>query len=588
MTAHRKARSRLWSPLVVVTLAVAVLTGLTAGARAAPAPVNLNSASCPATISQGESDGCVAELQRLLNLYGQSIAVDGVFGPGTYAGVRVFQSQSGIAVDGVVGPVTKKALYNGSGSAGAPARVDLTSALCPVNVTVGEKDGCVTELQDLLNQHGATLTVDGDFGQATLSAVKTFQSGAGLAADGIVGPDTKTALYRGGVSQGTSAVDLRSPSCPALMRQGEIDGCVITLQSLLNAHGQSLAVDGDFGPATLSAVTSFQTSAGLSADGIVGPATKTALYTGVGGSGTAAAPTPVNLTSSLCPTYIVQGEKDGCVTELQSLLNHRGAQLTVDGDFGPATLSAVTSFQANAGLSADGIVGPATKTALYGGTVVTGGCALIDGETGCATGDAIAARVAEYAHWLFDSPASAAQTADQARVLGPYGFGSLHDIPYVWAGGHSGSPGPSKGSCWGYTGAIQPCPADVTVGLDCSGLVRWMYMLAAGIDLSSGGDSSTRGEIANSHLHAVSRSQLRPGDLIFWGSSLSDTEHVAIYLGDQDVVSADNPGDPLHPFSPPRSGTGPAVMEAWFTGSHVEPHLLSWHSSSPIGYYHVT
>jgi peptidoglycan hydrolase-like protein with peptidoglycan-binding domain len=588
MISHRKVRRRFWSPIVAAALCGAALTGFTGSAQAAPAPINLKSASCPTDISQGESDGCVAELQQLLNQYGQSITVDGVFGPGTYAAVRVFQSQSGIAVDGIVGPVSKNALYNGSSSSGAPARVNLTSGLCPVNVKVGEKDGCVTELQDLLNQHGATLTVDGDFGPGTLAAVKSFQSGAGLSADGIVGPNTKTALYRGGVSQGASGVDLRSPSCPALMRQGEIDGCVITLQSLLNAHGQSLAVDGDFGPATLAAVKSFQSGAGLSADGVVGPATKTALYNNVGASDPGTAPAPVNLTSSVCPTYIIQGEKDGCVTELQSLLNQHGAQLTLDGSFGPATLAAVKSFQTNAGLSADGIVGPNTKTALYGGTIVTVGCVLIDGESGCASGDNLAPRVAEYAHWLFDAPMSATQTADQTRVLGPYGFGSLGDIPYVWDGGHPGAPGPSKGSCSGYTGAIHPCPADVTVGLDCSGFVRWMYMLAGGIDLSSSGNSSTNGEIASGRLHAVSSSQLQPGDLIFWGSSTSNTDHVAIYLGNQNVVSADNPSDPLNPYSPPRTGTGPAVIEAWFTGSHVEPHLLSWHSSTPIGYYHVT
>jgi cell wall-associated NlpC family hydrolase len=283
-----------------------------------------------------------------------------------------------------------------------------------------------------------------------------------------------------------------------------------------------------------------------------------------------------------------EGEIDGCVITLQSLLNAHGQSLAVDGDFGPATLSAVKAFQLNAGLSADGIVGPNTKTALYSGTIVTAGCVLIDGESACASGDNLAPRVAEYAHWLFDASASAVQTADQTKVLRPYGFGSLGDIPYVWAGGHPGAAEPSKGSCYGYTGAILPCPADVTVGLDCSGLVRWMYMMAGGIDLSSSGDSSTNGEIDSGHLHAVSSSQLQPGDLIFWGSSTSNTEHVAIYLGEQSVVSADNPSDPLHPYSPPRTGTGPAVMEAWFTGSHVGPHLPTWHSSTPIGYYHVT
>jgi peptidoglycan hydrolase-like protein with peptidoglycan-binding domain len=48
-------------------------------------------------------------------------------------------------------------------------------------------------------------------------------------------------------------------------------------QYLLNAHGSTLTVDGDFGPATRGAVVAFPTSKGLTADGIVGPNTRQAL-----------------------------------------------------------------------------------------------------------------------------------------------------------------------------------------------------------------------------------------------------------------------------------------------------------------------
>nr|WP_255431355.1 peptidoglycan-binding domain-containing protein [Streptacidiphilus sp. PB12-B1b] len=52
---------------------------------------------------------------------------------------------------------------------------------------------------------------------------------------------------------------------------------------MLNSHGASLGVDGDFGPGTLSAVESYQSGAGLAVDGIVGPNTKAAL-TATGGT----------------------------------------------------------------------------------------------------------------------------------------------------------------------------------------------------------------------------------------------------------------------------------------------------------------
>ena len=65
---------------------------------------------------------------------------------------------------------------------------------CPADISYGQHNGCVTELQELLNKHGAHLGVDGDFGPATLAAVKSYQSGHGLSVDGIVGPKTKASL----------------------------------------------------------------------------------------------------------------------------------------------------------------------------------------------------------------------------------------------------------------------------------------------------------------------------------------------------------------------------------------------------------
>ena len=65
-------------------------------------------------------------------------------------------------------------------AATVPAPISLNSSSCPANIVGGEIDGCVTELQDLLNVQGAGLTVDGDFGNGTLAAVESFQSIHGL------------------------------------------------------------------------------------------------------------------------------------------------------------------------------------------------------------------------------------------------------------------------------------------------------------------------------------------------------------------------------------------------------------------------
>ena len=62
-----------------------------------------------------------------------------------------------------------------------------------------------------------------------------------------------------------------------VVRRGARDHPVRTLQHLLRARGQSVTVDGDFGPATEAAVRAFQGSHGLGVDGIVGNQTWSAL-----------------------------------------------------------------------------------------------------------------------------------------------------------------------------------------------------------------------------------------------------------------------------------------------------------------------
>jgi len=113
-------------------------------------------------------------------------------------------------------------------------------------------------VQYLLNQHGASLSVDGDFGSATASAVRSFQSAHGLSVDGIVGGQTWPALI-------------------VTVQQGSTGSAVRAVQSQLTAHGYATTVDGNFGSGTASSVRSFQSARGLSVDGIVGPQTWQAL-----------------------------------------------------------------------------------------------------------------------------------------------------------------------------------------------------------------------------------------------------------------------------------------------------------------------
>lgn len=114
-------------------------------------------------------------------------------------------------------------------------------------------------------------------------------------------------------------------------------------QYLLRYHGSGIAADGQFGPATRSAVISFQTARGLTADGTIGAQTWPHLIVSVS-----------------------QGSTGEAVKAAQTQLNAYGAGIPVDGQFGPVTNSAVRSYQSSHGLTVDGVVGPQTWQSLLG------------------------------------------------------------------------------------------------------------------------------------------------------------------------------------------------------------------------------
>ena len=69
----------------------------------------------------------------------------------------------------------------------------------------------------------------------------------------------------------------QNPSTPNILRPGSTGANVVQLQTLLNKHGATLKVDGQFGPTTKAAVLAFQKDKRLVVDGIVGGQTWEAL-----------------------------------------------------------------------------------------------------------------------------------------------------------------------------------------------------------------------------------------------------------------------------------------------------------------------
>ncbi|WP_330335802.1 NlpC/P60 family protein (plasmid) [Streptomyces sp. NBC_00536] len=108
--------------------------------------------------------------------------------------------------------------------------------------------------------------------------------------------------------------------------------------------------------------------------------------------------------------------------------------------------------------------------------------------------------------------------------------------PYSWGGGTPA--GPSTGFCDGLNGYLNgQCSASSTVGFDCSSLVQYAYWPTTHLPrVASEQYGATSGR-------AVSRSELKPGDLLFWSKGGSGSiYHVAMYAGDGNVLHAPRTG----------------------------------------------
>jgi peptidoglycan hydrolase-like protein with peptidoglycan-binding domain len=139
-----------------------------------------------------------------------------------------------------------------------------------------------------------------------------------------------------------------------VVKSGDKDHPIKTLQHLLRARGHTVTADGAFGSNTEAAVKAFQTSKGLVVDGKVGPQTWKALIVQVqqGSHGEA-----------------VRGVQEEILFRDESGNPNAGL---VDGSFGPKTDAFVRGFQQALAtdipsVTVDGIVGPVTWQALVSG-----------------------------------------------------------------------------------------------------------------------------------------------------------------------------------------------------------------------------
>ena len=290
----------------------------------------------------------IATIQAQLNKKGCSVGtVDGIAGPATYNAVISFQNKNGLTADGQVGTATWDILFDTvSGGTTYTRILKVTSPLM--------QGDDVKAVQNKLNSLGYNCgTADGYYGNATKSAVISFQSAKGLTADGEVGLATWNALFSSSSnSTGSSYTRLLNLTSPLMYGED-----IKAVQNKLNSLGYNCGTaDGYYGNATKNAVISFQSAKGIDTDGVVGPTTWKLLFNS--SSNGSDYSRILKVTSPL-----MYGDD---VKAVQNKLNSLGYNCgTADGYYGNATRSAVISFQSAKGLTADGEVGPATWNALF-------------------------------------------------------------------------------------------------------------------------------------------------------------------------------------------------------------------------------
>ena len=178
-------------------------------------------------LRRGDTGAAVAEVRARLAHLGlchdadASSSSDDMFDDALDRAVRAFQQERGITVDGIVGPTTFRRLEEARWQLG-----DRVLSYVPGHLMAGDD---VTELQRRLNQLGFDSgRADGLFGPQTDAALREFQKGVGVTADGTCGPDTFRAFDRlVRTISGGSAATLRDTATLLDLQTGVADKVVV-------------------------------------------------------------------------------------------------------------------------------------------------------------------------------------------------------------------------------------------------------------------------------------------------------------------------------------------------------------------------
>jgi len=350
--------------------------------------------------------------QRLAELGYFSDTADGQFDSAMQTAVKAFQRRHGLSVDGVVGAKTVAMLFSDDAISAdteipQPPTQEPTPTPTPGpaddvvlyrTLRYGNSGEDVAFVQRRLMELGYLAgAADGQFGTATLAAVKAFQKANGLTVDGVAGTKTYGVMFSDAAIRAEATptpsptpeeqepeVDITDPNgIPQRdLSQGDSGNDVKSVQTRLIVLGYlSGTADGQYGSGTAAAMKAFQQMNGLTASGEGNLSTYARLY-----SDDALNAKGVQQGESV-PAYtnLRSGATGPMVIRLQQALVKLSYRLTVTGTYDDATYEAVRSFQAINNLTVDGVAGKNTQSLLYSGSAKafpTGGESGIYGSMG--------------------------------------------------------------------------------------------------------------------------------------------------------------------------------------------------------------
>ncbi len=257
-------------------------------------------------LQQGSRGDAVRSLQQALVAAGVVVkgGVDGIFGPGTAAAVKQYQSIKGMNATGVVDEATASAL------GAAPAQAASAASSSPLfGLKIGTTGDAVRQLQATLVALGYKIKgdADGTFGVNTVNALTQFQYAQKIKVTAKVDEATLAALGTPATVAAGAQPSAATSGAGGLgfASYGERGSRVSALQQALINAGITVkgGADGIFGGGTAAAVMAYQKAKGIQPTGVVDQATAQALALTPG-----SAPAVPQATSITLKVFPVQGK----------------------------------------------------------------------------------------------------------------------------------------------------------------------------------------------------------------------------------------------------------------------------------------